>query len=110
MLPLTAARGLYIPMNITSLTPSQLRQAANLKETIASLEKELGQLLGSNAALVVVKPAVRKKGGMSAAGKARIVAAQKAGGLKLKRVNPRFLKLNRPSNLLPANLPGRNSR
>jgi len=71
-------------MNIASLTPSQLRQAANLKEKIAGLEKDLGQLLGAGAALVVVKPAARKKGEMSASGKARIVAAQKARWAKIK--------------------------
>lgn len=60
-------------MSIATLTPSQLRKAADLKEEIAKLETELGQLLGSSAA-TTGKPA---KKGMSAAGKARIAAAQK---------------------------------
>ena len=69
---------------ITSLTPQQLRKAAGLKEKIQSLEKELAQLLGSSAPAVVAtakpsaKPAKKKKGQMSAAGRAAIVAAQKA--------------------------------
>jgi len=69
-------------MSITNLTPSQLRQAANLKEKIAGLEKELNQLLGTKAVSTTAKPA--KRGGMSAAGKARIAAAQKLRWSKIK--------------------------
>ena len=72
---------------INDLSVQQLRHAANLKEQIAALEKELNQLLGSP-----VKPvaaiAVKKKGGMSAAGKARIVAAQKPRWAKIKSAKP----------------------
>ena len=69
-------------MNIANLTPSQLRQAANLKEKIVALEKQLASLTGASTP-VVVKPAA-KKGGMSAAGKARIAAAQKLRWAKVK--------------------------
>ncbi len=69
-------------MNIANLTPSQLRQAANLKEKIVTLEKQLAALTGASTP-VVVKPAA-KKGGMSAAGKARIAAAQKLRWAKVK--------------------------
>ena len=62
-------------MNIANLSPAQLRQAANLKEKIAALEKQLSSLTGASTP-AAVKP-VAKKGGMSAAGKARIAAAQK---------------------------------
>jgi hypothetical protein len=59
-----------------------------LKEQIASLEKQVAQLLGSTAPASnpAAKPAVaaKKKGGMSAAGKARIIAAQKARWAKVK--------------------------
>jgi len=69
-----------------------LRQAADLKEKIAALENQLSQLLGSTASTVAVKPAAakapKKKGGMSAAGKARIVAAQKARWAKIKSAKP----------------------
>jgi hypothetical protein len=64
-------------MNITELTPSQLRQAADLKEQIEKLQNQLDQLRGSEAAQVsspVTKPAKRK---MSAAHIAKIRAAQK---------------------------------
>src|SRR6266704_2288997 len=69
-------------MDITILSATQLRQAANLKEKIAGLEKELNQMLGTKAVSTAAKPA--KRGGMSAAGKARIAAAQKLRWSKIK--------------------------
>jgi hypothetical protein len=72
--------------SITKLTPSQLRQVADLKEKIAAWEKELNQLLGSSAKAAVasvVAKAPKKKGGMSAAGKAKVAAAQKARWAKI---------------------------
>lgn len=71
-------------MNVTNLTSGQLRQAAELKEKIASLEAELSQLLGGAKAPAVVVAAKKQKHKMSAAGKARIVAAQKARWAKIK--------------------------
>ena len=68
-------------MSITNLTPSQLRQAADLKEKIAGLEKQLAALVGSVSKATPTKPA--KKGGMSAAGKARISAAAKLRWAKI---------------------------
>jgi hypothetical protein len=80
---------LQFPFNIktmlTNLTPAQLRKAASIKEQIEALNKELGAILGStgvSAPSKAAKPA--KKGGMSAAGKARIAAAQKARWAKIK--------------------------
>ena len=74
--------------SITNLSVLQLRQAANLKEEIAALENQLGQLLGSTIQPVTVKSTTAKapkpQGGMSAAGKARIAAAQKARWAKIK--------------------------
>jgi len=96
-----------------NLTSSQLRQAADLQDKIEALQTELDQLIGNSAAVVpaavasiaapkkrgrprkevapvVVKqspePAKRgpKKGGMSAAGRAAIAAAQKARWAKVK--------------------------
>jgi hypothetical protein len=67
---------------INNLSIQQLRQAANLKEKIDTLEKQLAQLLGSTAKSAAA-PAPKKKGGMSAAGKARIAAAQKARWAKI---------------------------
>jgi hypothetical protein len=76
-----------IMSSINSLSAQQLRQAASLKERIEALEMELVQLLGSTAKPVAAK-ASKKKGGMSAAGKARIAAAQKARWAKIKGAKP----------------------
>ena len=70
-------------MSIANLTPSQLRLAADLIEKIAALEKQLAQIQGAKAAPVAAKPA-KKKGGISAAGKARISAAAKLRWAKIK--------------------------
>lgn len=72
--------------SINQLTPSQLRKAASLKETIAKLEKQLAGILGASTALAKA-PAVKKtikKRKMSAAGRAKIAAAQKARWAKIK--------------------------
>jgi hypothetical protein len=66
---------------ITDLSPAQLRRAANLKEQIEALNKELGAITGVAAPSKAAKPV--KKGGMSAAGRARIIAAQKARWAKI---------------------------
>ena len=63
------------------LSPNQLRQAANLKDQIARLKKQLHALLGQGSASH--KPAA-KKSTMSAAGKAKIAAAQRARWAKVK--------------------------
>jgi hypothetical protein len=69
--------------NLLSLTPAQLKHAASLKEKIAKLEKELGSILG---AAVPAAPAPKKaKRKMSAAGRAKIAAAQKARWAKIKK-------------------------
>jgi len=69
-------------MNITNLTPSQLRQIADLKEKIEALETELAALAGGKTPALVEAPelAVPAKPGrrtMSPAHKAKIRAAQK---------------------------------
>lgn len=72
-------------MSINTLTPAQLRKAADLKERIAKLETELNQILGSTSP-APTKPA--KRNGMSEAGKARIAAAQKKRWAKVKATKP----------------------
>jgi len=69
-------------MNISSLSSSQLRQAANLKDKIVALEKQLAGITGAKTPAKAAKPA--KKKGMSAAGKARISAAAKLRWAKVK--------------------------
>ena|ERR1035437_428674 len=72
--------------SILNLSAQQLRQAADLKEKIAALENELSQLLGESAKAVAAPlagKALKKKGGMSEAGKAKVAAAQKARWAKI---------------------------
>ena len=73
-------------MNLTDLSATQLRHAAALKERLETLHKELASLWGAPAAPPA--PAAthqkKKKGKMSAAGRANIVAAQKARWAKIK--------------------------
>lgn len=64
--------------NINELSITQLKRAVILKERIARLEKELSALVGTSG----VGPT--RKGGMSAAGRARIAAAQKKRWAKIK--------------------------
>src|SRR6266699_7003715 len=69
--------------SLTDLSPRQLRQAADLKERIESLQHDLAQILGS-----VAQPADRaplqKKHKMSAAARARIAAGARARWAKIK--------------------------
>ena len=68
--------------SITNLSAQQLRRAAEIKETIQSLEDELYRILGSSEAVSTTVEKSKRK--MSAAGRARIAAAQKARWAKLK--------------------------
>ena len=71
---------------LSSLTTAQLRHAADLKEKIAALTKQLSSLLGASAPVAAKAP--KKKGGMSAAGRAKVAAAQKARWAKIKAAKP----------------------
>ena len=68
---------------VTSLTPQQLRRAADVKERIDALQTELGRLLGAPAPAVTRVAPKRKQ--ISAAGIARIRAAQKARWAAVKK-------------------------
>ena len=69
-------------MSITSLSPQQLRQAADLKEKIDGLQTELSEILGGEA-LTPIAPepapeAGRKNRKMTAAWRKALSLAQKA--------------------------------
>jgi len=67
---------------ITNITSKQLRLAADLKDKIETLEQELGQILGSSTTPAApAEPQKRRK--VSAAGKARMAAAQRARWAKV---------------------------
>jgi len=68
--------------NLSLLTSVQLKRAAELKEQLEALTAELDGLLGNGAGTVVAEPV--KKGKFSAAGLARLRAAQKARWAKIK--------------------------
>lgn len=70
--------------SLLTFTSAQLRQAARLKDQITKLEKKLAVITGSAANQA---PATKRKG-MSAAGRARIAAAQKARWAKVKKSSP----------------------
>jgi len=71
--------------SLASLSVVQLKRAIDLKEKIEALNKELSSILGAPASeSPSAKPV--KRGGMSAAGRARIAAAQKARWAKVKGV------------------------
>ncbi len=74
-------------MSISNLTPAQLRQAATIIEKIEKLQNQLNHLHGVKTAAPAAveadgKPA-RKRRKISAAGIARIRAAQKARWAKV---------------------------
>ena len=71
--------------NLLSLTPNQLRLAADLKEKIEALNTELASILGTPPSVSTNAP---KKRGMSVAGRAAIAAAQKARWAKIKGEKP----------------------
>ena len=68
-------------MNIATLSLGQLKKAVALKQKIAKLEAELA-VLGGTAAKSL--PTSKRRGVMSAAGRARIAAAQRKRWAKLK--------------------------
>ena len=71
--------------DISALTSAQLKRAANLKDKIEALNRQLEIILGASAS-AAAKPG--RKGGMSAAGRAKVAAAQKARWARVKAGKP----------------------
>src|SRR5216684_4062925 len=69
--------------SLADLTPKQLRQAADLKERIDSLQHDLSQILGL-VAQPNHAPTAQPKRRMSAAARARIAAGARARWAKIK--------------------------
>ncbi|HEV2330830.1 MAG TPA: hypothetical protein VGY56_18780 [Verrucomicrobiae bacterium] len=74
-------------MDILNLTPAQLKHAADIKEQIAALENELQAIVRGGGGNSVPSPLRSRRNRMSAAGRARIIAAQKARWAKFKKSN-----------------------
>ena len=72
--------------NLSSLTAKQLIQAANLKDRIEALEKQLAVILGGSVSSKGSAP--KKRAGMSAATRAKMAAAQQARWAKIKGTKP----------------------
>lgn len=72
-------------MDILNLTPAQLKHAADIKEQIAALENELQSIVRGGGGNGVPSPLRTRRNRMSAAGRARIIAAQKARWAKFKK-------------------------
>ena len=75
-------------MNITSLSPTQLRKAADIQEKIQSLQEELGQLLGGDVSTPAQPTGALTKRKFSAYTRAKMRAAQKARWAKIKGTAP----------------------
>jgi hypothetical protein len=73
-------------MNITDLTPKQLRKAANLQEKIQSLQGELTGIFGHGVPTPNAGPTGKRK--FSASARARMRKAQKARWAKIKGTKP----------------------
>jgi hypothetical protein len=87
--------------SITSLSAQQLRRAADLKDKIESLQNELNRVLGaSNSAPAGATP--KKKRKMSAAGRARIRAAQKARWAENKKAKSKAAPARKPKRQMSA--------
>ena len=78
-------------MNLQSVSIEQLKQIISIKEEIGKLEQQLAKLIGGKAPAVTsvaaapaAAPAKKGRKKMSAAGKAKIAAAQKARWAKVK--------------------------
>jgi len=71
-------------MDILSLTSDQLIRAAKLKEKISAFEQKINHILAGGGGNGVPSPLMRqRRRGMSAAGRARIAAAQRARWAKV---------------------------
>jgi hypothetical protein len=83
-------------MDITTLTPHQLRKAADIQVKILGLQDELNQLLGSSGPAPAQATEPRKKYTFSAAARAKMRAAQKARWAKIKGTAPSNEPVQKP--------------
>jgi len=73
-------------MDILNLTPAQLKHAADIKEQITALEEELKAIIGGGNGAPA--PFRSRRNNVSAAGRARIAAAQRARWAKFRGGKP----------------------
>ena len=85
-----------------NITPQQLRKAADIQENIQSLQEELGQLLGGEVPTPTQTTEEPKKRKVSAAGRARMRAAQIARWAKIKGTAPSVEPAKKPKRKMSA--------
>ena len=85
-----------------NITPQQLRKAADIQENIQSLQEELGQLLGGEVPTPTQTTEEPKKRKVSAAGRARMRAAQIARWAKIKGTAPSVEPAKKPKRKMRA--------
>jgi hypothetical protein len=85
-----------------NITPTQLRKAADIQEKIQSLQEELGQILSGEVSTPAQTTEAPKKRKVSAAGKARMRAAQIARWAKIKGTAPAIESATEPKRKMSA--------
>jgi hypothetical protein len=70
--------------HLANISVAQLKRAIEIREQIDVLTEELGQITSGEEAPASLPPTAKKGKGMSAAGRARIAAAQRARWAKVK--------------------------
>jgi hypothetical protein len=85
-----------------TMTPQQLRKAADLQEEIQSLQEELGQILGGESTTPAQATEALKTYKFSAAARAKMRAAQKARWAKIKGTAPEAEPAPEPKKKLSA--------
>lgn len=76
---------------LTTITAAALRQAADIKDRIAGLEKDLIRTLSGKARKAHAKPAHMERRRMSPEARAKIAAAAKLRWAKAKRAGRKHL-------------------
>jgi len=89
-------------MNITTLSPKQLRKAADIQEKIQSLQEELGQILGGEVPTPAQASEPSKKYKFRAAARAKMRAVQKASWAKIKGTAPSAKPAKKPKRKMSA--------
>ena len=91
-------------MELINLSPQQLRKAADLKEKIQSLQRELDGLLGAKAEQAKAPEAPAPKKRLSAQGIANIRAGikKRMAAAKLKASQPKPAAPKKPASMSPA--------
>lgn len=99
-------------MDFSSLSPKQLRQAADLQEHIQALQAELQQLVDGEGLTPAQRlaPAGPKQRKMSAAGRARIAAGARARWAKVKASKALSQPAQKPGRRMSATAKARLSR